>query len=115
MVQISVRDTGPGIAPAAHERIFEPFVQLDRSLTQVRDGIGLGLAISRDLARGMGGELAVESAPGVGACFTVTLPQAHPNDGGAWSRTSGQHRAAHNDGREPDYRGRGAGDDSTMI
>jgi signal transduction histidine kinase len=55
------------------DRIFEPFVQLDRSLTRVREGVGLGLAISRDLARGMGGDLTVESEPGAGSRFTVTL------------------------------------------
>ncbi len=74
-VAITVRDTGIGIAAEAVERIFEPFVQLDRSLTRVRDGVGLGLAISLDLARGMGGELGVESREGIGSCFTLTLPR----------------------------------------
>ena len=73
-VRIWVRDSGPGIPDERQEEIFAPFVQLDRSLTQSREGVGLGLAISRDLARGMGGELLVESRPGEGARFIVELP-----------------------------------------
>jgi signal transduction histidine kinase len=71
-----VRDTGIGIAADARERIFEPFVQLDRSLTQMREGMGLGLSISRDLARGMHGDLVVESEVGKGSCFILTLQRA---------------------------------------
>lgn len=73
-VTLSVSDNGLGIPVDRQDAVFEPFVQLDRSLTQTREGVGLGLAISRDLARGMGGELSVESMPGAGARFTVTLP-----------------------------------------
>ena len=75
-VAIRVRDTGQGIAPEQLERVFEPFVQADQRLTRPADGVGLGLAISRDLARGMGGDLAAESAVGVGSTFTLTLPSA---------------------------------------
>jgi signal transduction histidine kinase len=75
-VRIRVRDTGIGIAADHLERVFEPFVQLDQRLTRVHEGVGLGLAISRDLMRGMGGELSVESTPGHGSIFTVTLPAA---------------------------------------
>jgi signal transduction histidine kinase len=71
-----VRDTGEGIAAEQLERIFEPFVQVDQRLTRAHAGVGLGLAISRDLARGMGGDLAAESTPGVGSTFTLTLPAA---------------------------------------
>jgi signal transduction histidine kinase len=74
-VAIVVEDTGPGIPETKREVIFEPFVQLDRSLTQIREGLGLGLAISRDLARGMFGELVVESNDGHGARFVLTLPR----------------------------------------
>jgi PAS domain S-box-containing protein len=75
-VDIVVHDTGAGIPPQDHERIFEPFVQLDWSLHSRRDGTGLGLAISRDLARGMGGELIVQSEVGNGSSFVLTLPRA---------------------------------------
>ena len=76
-VAITVTDTGIGVAGEEQEKIFEPFVQLDRSLTKVREGIGLGLAISRDLARGMGGEIMVSSGgKGQGSRFVVTLPRA---------------------------------------
>jgi signal transduction histidine kinase len=75
-VSIHVRDTGKGIAPNALERIFEPFVQVDQRLTRPHAGVGLGLAISRDLARGMGGDLTAESTPGVGSVFTLSLPRA---------------------------------------
>lgn len=77
-VAVSVSDTGIGISPEALESIFEPFVQLDRTLTQARDGVGLGLAISLDLARGMNGGVTAESQVGVGSRFTVTLPLADP-------------------------------------
>jgi signal transduction histidine kinase len=70
---IVVEDTGPGIPDEKRDIIFEPFVQLDRSLTQSREGLGLGLAISRDLARGMGGDLVVENHVGSGARFVLTL------------------------------------------
>jgi signal transduction histidine kinase len=75
-VRICVRDGGPGIPPDKQQAIFEPFVQIGRQLNQPIEGIGLGLAISRDLARGMGGELTVESTPGHGATFILTLPRA---------------------------------------
>jgi PAS domain S-box-containing protein len=75
-VRIHVRDTGIGIAADQQEKIFEPFVQVDRRLNRPMEGTGLGLAISRELARGMGGELAVESRLGEGSTFTLSLPRA---------------------------------------
>jgi signal transduction histidine kinase len=77
-VFITVRDTGRGIAATHLGRIFDPFVQVDAGLTRTQAGIGLGLAISRDLARAMGGDLTVESEHGVGSQFTLTLPAAQP-------------------------------------
>ena len=75
LVRIHVLDTGEGIAAAELERVFAPFVQADQRLTRPHAGVGLGLAISRDLARGMGGDLAAESTPGVGSIFTLILPR----------------------------------------
>jgi signal transduction histidine kinase len=72
-VWISVTDTGIGIPPEKITAIFEPFVQVDQRLTRPREGVGLGLAISRDLARGMAGDLTVESTPGKGSTFTLRL------------------------------------------
>ena len=74
-VSISVIDTGMGVPPDQIERIFEPFVQVGRSLIQTQEGTGLGLAISRDLARGMGGDIVVNSEPQKGSRFTLTLPR----------------------------------------
>ncbi len=75
-VGISVLDTGPGIPEEKQETIFEPFVQLGRNLTSSHEGVGLGLAISRDLARAMAGDLKVSSRLGEGSTFTLILPRA---------------------------------------
>jgi signal transduction histidine kinase len=75
--QISVRDSGVGIPQDKLETIFEPFVQVERNLTSPAEGAGLGLAISRDLARAMGGDLRVESTVGAGSVFTFELPLAN--------------------------------------
>jgi len=74
-VFITVADTGVGIPPEQLETIFEPFVQVGRSLTSQHEGAGLGLAISRDLARAMGGDLSAESRVGEGSAFTLWLPR----------------------------------------
>ena len=72
-----MRDTGRGIPAARLASVFEPFVQVDRNLTHSSQlGVGLGLSISRDLARGMGGDLTAESEVSVGSTFTLTLPAA---------------------------------------
>jgi signal transduction histidine kinase len=73
--QIAVVDTGSGIPQEKLESIFEPFVQLGRSLSSSHEGTGLGLAISRDLARAMSGDLVVTSNVGTGSTFTLSLPQ----------------------------------------
>jgi signal transduction histidine kinase len=72
---VDVTDTGIGIPPNKLTDIFDPFVQVDANRGK-RDGVGLGLAISRKLARAMGGDISVESAEGKGSTFTVTLPVA---------------------------------------
>lgn len=74
-ITISVADDGPGIPADQQSLIFEPFVQLGRSLASGHEGTGLGLAISRDLARAMRGDVSVASVPGEGATFTLTLPR----------------------------------------
>ena len=76
-VHVQVSDTGRGIPADKLATIFEPFVQLERHRVESSQvGVGLGLAISRDLAHGMGGDLTVESAPGAGSTFTLVLPRA---------------------------------------
>jgi PAS domain S-box-containing protein len=81
IVRFKVRDTGRGIAKEKLEAIFEPFVQVNREFTR-EDGVGLGLAISRDLAHMMQGELTAESTIGVGSTFTLSLPRQKPRPTG---------------------------------
>ena len=75
-VSITVRDTGPGIAAEDRERIFRAFEQADGSAARRVGGTGIGLAVSRRLVELHGGELTVESSPGAGSSFTLTLPRA---------------------------------------
>jgi signal transduction histidine kinase len=96
-VRIAVRDTGMGVDAADAERIFEPFWQVQRGTTRQAGGTGLGLTITRRLARLLGGDIRVESEPGRGSTFALELPlrvDAVP-DGGL-SRP-----AALTDGRRP--------------
>ena len=71
---VAVADTGPGISEADQQRIFEEFQQVDDSATRKKGGTGLGLSIARRIVELHGGRIQVESAPGRGATFTVTLP-----------------------------------------
>ncbi len=74
-IRLAVRDTGPGIAKADLAHLFEPFYQAAASRRHGQQtGTGLGLAISRRLVTAMGGEIGVETEPGDGSCFSVTLP-----------------------------------------
>ena len=72
----TVTDPGIGMPPATVERLFQRFMQGDESTSRRATGTGLGLEISRDLARLMGGDIAVRSEPGVGSTFTMSLPLA---------------------------------------
>jgi signal transduction histidine kinase len=74
--RVEVRDTGRGIPADRLEAIFDPFVQINRGETSPLAGVGLGLAISRSLARVLGGDVTVQSTIGVGSTFTLTLPRS---------------------------------------
>ncbi|QJC57848.1 Sensor histidine kinase ResE [Polaromonas vacuolata] len=75
--RIDVRDHGPGISPAFRSRLFEKFSQADSSDRRIQSGTGLGLHISRVLVERMGGSISVQSAPGKGTVFSVSLPAHH--------------------------------------
>lgn len=83
--RLSVADTGIGIDPDDHHRLFRSFSQVDASVTRSYGGTGLGLAISQRIVRAMGGDIEVESRPGVGSTFTVAvdLPLAPASSAGA--------------------------------
>jgi signal transduction histidine kinase len=74
-VALRVRDTGVGMNAGQLARLFEAFTQVDAVAARAQGGTGLGLALSRHFARLMGGDVAVESTPGVGSTFSVTLPR----------------------------------------
>jgi signal transduction histidine kinase len=73
-VHLDIRDTGIGISDVELDVIFQPFVQVGAELTRTAYGTGLGLAVSRSLARGMGGDITVQSEPGEGSVFSLILP-----------------------------------------
>jgi CheY-like chemotaxis protein/anti-sigma regulatory factor (Ser/Thr protein kinase) len=73
-LHLSVRDTGIGIAPQDHDRIFDEFAQVDTKIQKRVKGTGLGLPLSRSLAELLGGELTIESVLGQGSVFTLSIP-----------------------------------------
>jgi heavy metal sensor kinase len=75
---LSVRDTGPGIAPAALPRVFDRFFRADTGRSRAGGGSGLGLAICKELVEAHGGRIQAESEPGVGSTFAVHLPLRRP-------------------------------------
>jgi len=80
-VHLRVRDTGPGISAAERDQIFDPFVQADDAPDErSSEGLGLGLAVSRDLVEAMNGTLTLDSTVGEGSTFTVTLPRTPAPD-----------------------------------
>jgi signal transduction histidine kinase len=97
-VLVNVRDSGRGIPPDRLRTIFEPFVQVERSLNRPHEGIGLGLSISRELARGMGGDLTVQSEIERGSVFTVKVCRSRPASLGdphvSWTAVTSERTAA---------------------
>ena len=72
--EVRVSDTGIGIRSEDLGKLFQPFSQVDDSTTRKYNGTGLGLAISKSFCRMMGGDITVESAPGIGSCFSLRVP-----------------------------------------
>jgi signal transduction histidine kinase len=79
--EVQISDTGIGIHPDNLDKLFRPFSQVDGSATRKYGGTGLGLAISKRFCQMMGGDIAVESAPGRGSCFSLRVPAAREGTG----------------------------------
>lgn len=93
-INLSVTDTGIGIAPEWHEAVFEMFRQVDGTRTRNFGGTGLGLAICRQLAEAMGGRMTLDSTEGVGSCFALHLPWQPVDPPAVIGRMSGQRAPA---------------------
>jgi signal transduction histidine kinase len=81
MLAFVISDTGIGIAAGDVDRVFEAFWQVEQRPTRLAGGSGLGLSVSRRLVRLLGGEVAVDSTPGQGSTFVVSLPIQAPGGG----------------------------------
>ena len=93
LVRVRVTDTGIGIAPEFHEKIFEKFFRVDDSAVEAEQGTGLGLAIAREIVRLHNGSIWVESQKGAGATFVVELPTVQTAESGEQvGSTDGVHR-----------------------
>lgn len=86
--ELQVRDTGIGIAPEDQEKIFEEYGQVESRLQRSVKGTGLGLALTRRIATLLGGRISVESAPGAGTTFRVSLPLSLPAEAAAKTEAS---------------------------
>jgi signal transduction histidine kinase/CRP-like cAMP-binding protein len=107
--RVAVSDTGPGIAPADQEKIFEQFQQVDSSSTQKKGGTGLGLSVAKHIIEMHGGRIWVESSPGKGSTFWFTVPvrverqrgphdQTDPGDRGSGGQPAHPARSSHERG-----------------
>jgi signal transduction histidine kinase len=88
-VRVAVRDSGIGISPAAMKELFQDFHQLEAGDGRRYDGTGVGLALSRRLARALGGDIEVRSRQGEGSVFTLVLPRTAVQPGAGPSATAG--------------------------
>ena len=78
VLRFEIQDTGPGIAPDKQQDVFDPFLQVDNSMSRRYEGTGLGLAISKDLVEAMGGHIGLQSEPGKGSLFWFTVRAQNP-------------------------------------
>jgi signal transduction histidine kinase len=86
---LTVRDHGSGLQPHVVRRLFRPFSKSAQDAAQSAPGVGLGLALSRRLARSLGGELRLEQNGPLGACFSLTIPVHPQGDGSPGENQSG--------------------------
>ncbi len=111
-ISFLVRDTGIGIAPEAQMRIFREFEQADERIARSYGGTGLGLSISERIVRRMGGRITLESKPGVGSTFEVSIPLAASGDKGSGQegvRGAGSDRPVDHAGGAAEHRGNAGG------
>lgn len=80
VMELRVRDRGPGISPEFYNKAFEPFTQQDETTTRAQQGLGLGLFATKAVTERLGGTISVEQAPGGGTDFVITLPQQREED-----------------------------------
>ena len=92
---LGIRDTGPGLSREQRERLFEPFQRLHAEGSRI-EGTGIGLALSRRLVEAMGGQIGVDSEPGMGCLFWVRMPQAEPPAALAHDQAESGHAAGDN-------------------
>ena len=106
-ISFLVRDTGIGIAPEAQSRIFREFEQADERIARSYGGTGLGLSISERIVKRMGGRITLQSEPGVGSTFEVSMPLAAAEDEAAASGVcrAGSDRSVDHAGDAAEHRG----------